>query len=139
MMADPCESATTRGSLQCDSSGIREEPRYVAAPMELSQHVLVQKSRIHGKGVFASRLLSRGSVIGEYDGPVRKRNGRYVLWVEQHCGCWIGIDGRNELRYLNHSLIPNAEFRGTLLVATRDIHPGEEITFHYGDEWEDVP
>ncbi len=107
--------------------------------MELSQHVLVRKSRIHSKGVFASRFLPRGSVVGEYDGPVRKRNGRYVLWVEQRCGCWIGIDGRNELRYLNHSLTPNAEFRGTLLVAMRDIHPGEEITFHYGDEWEDIP
>ncbi len=41
----------------------------------------------------------------------------------------------NQLRYLNHSPKPNAEFEGAELYAIRAIKPGEEITFDYGREF----
>ena len=44
----------------------------------------------------------------------------------------------NDLRFLNHSSRPNAEFRGQHLYAVRNIQSGDEVTFHYGDDWEDV-
>ena len=46
---------------------------------------------------------------------------------------------RSGLRFLNHASKPNAEFDGDRLYARRVIRKDEEITFHYGEEWEDVP
>jgi len=104
----------------------------------LSSRVYVAKSGIHGKGVFAKRPLSKGEYIGEYTGPIASRDGTYVLWVHEEDGSAYGISGRNSLRYLNHRSSCNAEFDGSELYAIQDIQVDEEITFHYGDEWEDI-
>jgi SET domain-containing protein len=61
--------------------------------------------------------------------------GPHVLWVEEEDGCWLGRDGRNILRYLNHHEEPSAEFDGFELYALRDIPAGKEITIHYGEEF----
>ena len=98
----------------------------------------VAASAIHGKGLFAARRLPRGAEIGRYEGSITRRNGSHVLWVEDDDGEYFGIQGENELRYLNHSSSPNAEFYGDILYATRAIRPDEEITFHYGEDWADV-
>jgi SET domain-containing protein len=39
---------------------------------------------------------------------------------------------------MNHSSRPNTEFVGVNLYALRDIQAGEELTFHYGEDWEGV-
>lgn len=96
----------------------------------------VKPSKIHGRGLFARRRIRNGSRIGAYEGPRTIRDGRYVLWTYDDEGNEVGVRGRNELRFLNHSGQPNAEFRGLELFAIRNIQPGTEITFHYGDEWE---
>lgn len=96
-------------------------------------------SPIHGKGVFAARRIARGELIGVYAGTPTDRDGTYVLWVEGEDGSMGGLRGRNGLRYLNHCSRPNAEFDGDHLYALRAIREDEEITFHYGEEWEGVP
>lgn len=98
----------------------------------------VKESNIHGKGVFALQGFNEGDFIGRYDGPETSEDDTYVLWVEVDDNEWRGYDGQGRLRYLNHSSYPNSEFKGRDLFATRAIQPGEEITFYYGDEWEDV-
>ena len=105
---------------------------------DLSEWVEAQASPIHGTGCFARRQIRKGTFIGSYEGPATMTDDRYVLWVDDGDGVWRGIDGRNELRYLNHSSKPNAAFDGPELFALRTIRPGEEITFHYGEEWEGV-
>ena len=60
------------------------------------------------------------------------RTGRGVLWVLEDEGSYRGVKVINQLRYLNHSLKPNADFWGTALYATRAIKPGEELTFYNG-------
>lgn len=70
--------------------------------------------------------------MGEYDGPDVDENGSHVLWVEDGDE-WFARDGKNLLRYLNHSANPHAEFRGFELYAIRDIEPDEEITIDYGE------
>ncbi len=77
-------------------------------------------------------------MIGVYSGPLVEHDGTYVLWVEYEDGDWRGVDGVNELRYLNHHSRPNAEFEGDALYARRSIPAGEELTIHYGDDWSDV-
>lgn len=104
----------------------------------MSRPTYVKKSPIHGRGVFARRHLGRGTYIGRYHGNTTTRNGRYVLWVLQDDGGHVGINGRNGLRFLNHSRRPNAEFIGNELFATRIIRAHEEITIDYGHDWSDT-
>lgn len=96
----------------------------------------VRESSIHGLGVFAASDIPPGAAIGLYEGDVTDENGTHVLWVEQDDGSELGIDGRNDLRYLNHSAAPNCEFDGPELYSLISISPGQELTFHYGDDWD---
>jgi SET domain-containing protein len=98
----------------------------------------IKTSPIHGRGLFARQRISRGRLIGTYEGPDATRNGKYVLWVLEHDGTHRGIRGRNALRYVNHCGQPNAEFRGADLFAIRVIGPDEEITIDYGPDWADL-
>ncbi len=118
-------------------SALRTVPQTYDAP--LSEKIHVKASSIHGLGCFASREILKGELLGRYEGPTVKRDGTYVLWVLQENGEYIGINGQNELRYLNHSSRFNAEFQENSLFAIKKIKPGEEIKIHYGEEWDDVP
>lgn len=93
-------------------------------------------SSIHGRGLFAGAAIPSGAYIGFYEGRETVENGMHVLWVQQSDddGDWLGYDGTNELRFLNHSAEPNCEMDGQELFAARDIEHGEELTIDYG-EW----
>ena len=96
-------------------------------------------SPIHGRGLFATEAIPAGSHIGRYDGRRTGEDGMHVLWVEGDAAEeWVGYDGTNVLRFMNHSKQPNAEMDGQDLYAGRDIAAGEEITIDYG-EWFDEP
>lgn len=105
----------------------------------------VAESPVHGRGLFARHDIPANTRIGHYDGPQTPENGMYVLWVEEGAdgdnaedddNTWIGYEGENELRFLNHAKRPNAEMDGLDLYACRDIIAGEEITIDYGEEFE---
>ncbi|MBL1276710.1 MAG: SET domain-containing protein-lysine N-methyltransferase [Ectothiorhodospiraceae bacterium] len=86
-------------------------------------------SPIHGKGLFASRRITKGEVLGTVSGFWTKRNGPYVLWVEEDKGFRVECD----FRFINHNPKPNAAYYDTLEVcALRSIAKGEEITHDYG-------
>ena len=106
--------------------------------MNPNRRILVKQSSIHGRGVFARRRLRAGAYIGTFEGDATTSDGEHVLWVLGDDDREYGLRGRNELRFLNHSRLPNAEFEGPDLFAIRNIQPGAEITFHYGDAWEEV-
>lgn len=91
----------------------------------------VAESPIHGKGVFASRPINEGEILGILSTTPSSRNGSHVLWITEdrkvrvHCN----------LRYVNHSESPNAVYYDTLeVVALRNIKKGEEITHDYSGE-----
>lgn len=105
------------------------------APPDLEYFFYVDDSPIHGRGLFARQPIPPGTFLGEYDGPLTAENGMHVLWTQDDDGEWIGRDGQNLLRYINHASEPCAEFSGFDLYALRPIEPGEEITIHYGDEF----
>ena len=101
----------------------------------------VADSPVHGRGLFARHDIAAGTWIGHYDGPQTMENGMHVLWVESGDAeaeedDWIGYDGNNELRFLNHTKEPNGEMDGLDLYAVKDIKAGEEITIDYGEEFE---
>ena len=106
------------------------------APCNTSGRVYVAPSPIHGLGLFAACTVHPGELIGEYDGPRVEQDGPYVLWIEEEAGGkWIGYDGRNEMRYMNHSDRPNAEMDGLYCYALREIPRDSEITIDYGPDW----
>ena len=105
----------------------------------MSPLIAVRESSIHGRGLFAAQPIPEGTVLGHYEGPHvfdESDDGPHVLWVWIDVERMVGIDGRNELRYVNHSTDPNVQFVGPELTALRDIEPGEELTHHYGEGWE---
>jgi len=95
--------------------------------------VYVAPSTIHGRGLFARRRIQRDEYIGTYSGRPTRTDGMHVLWLwNDDAECWEGIDGDNEMRFLNHSRSPNADWWGDELYAIRTISRDEEITFDYG-------
>ena len=116
-----------------------EPPSGPRTPGSLPQGALeVRDSPIHGKGLFATQNIARDTLLGTYEGEPAHENSVYVLWVEYDDGEVVGIDGKNDLRFVNHSRTPNAEFWGDQLYALSDIPEGAEITFDYGEDWEHV-
>jgi SET domain-containing protein len=102
--------------------------------------VAAQESPIHGVGVFAVAEIEAHTLIGTYLGAPTSVDGTYVLWIESDDpNGWRGIDGHGILRHLNHSCTPNVEFDSAELYALRDIEPGEELLFDYGEEWANIP
>lgn len=93
-------------------------------------------SAIHGNGAFATRTFAIGDHLGTYVGEPTNNDGTHVLWIETDDGDWRGIDGTGVLRWLNHSADANVEFAGADLRAISAIKPGDELLFHYGEEWE---
>jgi SET domain len=91
-----------------------------------------------GKGVFASGLIKRSTVIGGFRGRPR--------WIWDIPGeVWpytIQVDydryvvprRKGVVWYLNHSCEPNCCITGKNLVAARDIEEGEELTFDYSSD-----
>ena len=99
-------------------------------------------SRIHGTGLLARARHPRGDLLLEYRGPIvdspppPDAQGR-VFALELRPGTWIdGSGADNPARHANHSCAPTAEAvrdgDRILLVARRDLEPGDEITFDYG-------
>jgi len=98
--------------------------------------VYVADSPIHDKGLFAGSSLEAGQLIGFYEGLPVDEDGRYVLWIEGESGeAWVGYDGQNEMRFMNHADEPNAEMDGLYCYALKNIERGTEITIDYG--WND--
>ena len=113
----------------------------------------VRGSKIHGRGMFASKEIPKGTRVIEYVGErITKAEGwRRELARQERAkrggdGCIyifelnskVDIDGSvlwNTARYINHSCDPNCEsqvLRGRVwLVAIRNIKPGEELSYDY--------
>ena len=91
----------------------------------------VARSPIHGKGVFASRSIKEGELIGMLKASPATRNGHHVLWLTEN----EKVRVRCQLRFVNHSENPNACYYDTLeVVALRDIDKDEEITHDYSGD-----
>ena len=100
-----------------------------------------------GLGLFATAPIKKRAFIAEYKGrkltnevadKLEARGNRYLYEINSR---WT-IDGttrRNVARYANHSCRPNAESyevgRRMFLRAIKNIRPGDEITYDYGDDY----
>lgn len=130
-----------------------------------SPYILVKRSSIHSRGVFARKDIPKGERVIEYVGKKLTKAQSYKQADipmarhkedPSHGAVYIfelnkryDIDGDvtyNTARLINHSCDPNCEtdiIRGHIwIIALRDIKKGEEITYNYGyeiDDYKDHP
>src|ERR1700730_13875721 len=111
--------------------------------LKLAPGLTIKASSIDGRGCFATTPFKRGLKIAEYAGEkisnaeAERRKHRRILRICAIDERWSidGSRGGNGTHYINHSCRPNCfmrTVRGHLLVlALRDIEPGEELTIDY--------
>ncbi len=122
--------------------------RKKTARPEPAKNVRVGKSGVHGRGVFATREIRKGSRIIEYTGeripwkeaqdlpPADPKNPYHTFFFSLDDGNVINaaVDG-NEARWINHSCDPNCETderSGRIYVfALRGLKKGEELFYDY--------
>lgn len=131
--------------------------RAIAAPPTDLPYA-VRRSRVHGRGAFATRDIRKGEIVDEYVGDRishAQANWRYrhrdhsdshtFLFTVSSRTVIDGSIGGNDSRFINHKCEPNCEpqiRRGRVfIVATRTIPAGEELGFEYniGREDDDPP
>ncbi|HYD96327.1 MAG TPA: SET domain-containing protein-lysine N-methyltransferase [Noviherbaspirillum sp.] len=110
---------------------------------------VVKNSRVHGRGVFATRKIPAGTCIIEYQGEritwkeaVRRENLKapdnfHTFFFSLESGRIIdGGSNGNDARWINHACEPNCEAREedgrVFIYALRDIARGEELNYDYG-------
>tara|TARA_Y200000002_G_scaffold382017_1_gene397690 strand:- start:479 stop:973 length:495 start_codon:yes stop_codon:yes gene_type:complete len=119
----------------------------------------VQKSKVHGYGVFALKNIKKETKVIEYIGEkISKKEGdkrsadriKKYLKSNKTGSVYIfeldnktDIDGSpsyNKARYINHSCDPNCEvdiINGKIWISSiRKINKGEELTYDYGYEFD---
>ena len=108
--------------------------------------VLVDKSAIHGKGLYAKEKIPAKRKIGSLAGVIiSKKTAREKAKKKESISIvelWNGkaLDAsviNNELRFINHSCRPNTYMRTTgnhvEFYSLRSIKPNEELTCNYGE------
>ncbi|MGQ9424463.1 SET domain-containing protein [Gilvimarinus sp. F26214L] len=91
----------------------------------------VARSTIHGKGLFATVDIPKGTLIGYCKTRRTRIPGDHTLWLDRG-----PVDVTCRLRYINHSPKPNVAYYDDLsVVALKRIRVGDELTHHYGDDW----
>lgn len=113
--------------------------------------IVVRRSGIHGRGVFARRLLREGETVCEYKGEriseaeIGRRypeqrdglNHTFVFGVEHDLNIDGGANG-NIARWINHGCDANCDTyekdQRIYVRAIRDIRPGEELSYDYAIE-----
>jgi len=111
-----------------------------------ARKVYVDKSAISGRGVFAKKDVKKGEIIFIAKGTPRHLKVRNKKdsqlgpdWLGVGRDLWIDPYDYNPLSYINHSCEPNAGIKGAVtVVASQNIHHGEEITFDYSTTESDL-
>lgn len=92
----------------------------------------VDHSEIHGRGLFATEAIRKGTIIGHCKTRKTRVQSEYTLWLDKG-----PVDVTCRLKYINHNSIPNVAYQDDLsVVALKNIKAGQELTHHYGADWE---
>jgi len=113
-----------------------------------------RRSKLHGWGVFAAQRITKNTRIIDYAGEKishqesLKREERYMkrgcIWCFQINRRWVrdAARGGNVARFINHACKPNCYSqiigKDIWIRAGRNIQPGEELTYDYFTDGEQV-
>ena len=113
------------------------------------RRIVVRRSGVHGKGVYAVQPLAKGETVIEYIGEViswrealrrhprdpKDPNHTFYFHIDDQHVIDAGVGG-NAARWINHACKPNCEAdedEGRVFIkALRAIRPGEELFYDYG-------
>jgi uncharacterized protein len=139
--------AKSHKNLNGHSVNVRQAGIASAAP---APKIVVRSSGVHGRGVYAGRLLKKGERVIEYKGerittreadrrpPSDPDDDSHTFLFALDDGKYVldGSVGGNQARWINHSCAPNCETEedeGRVFIhALRDIAAGEELFYDYG-------
>jgi len=98
--------------------------------------VIVKKSKIQGRGVFAARDFKKGETVLKWDVSRELSEEEAENFPEDQKGYVAFWGGKYVLqlppaRYVNHSCEPNTFVKDFCDIAKKDIKKGEEITSDY--------
>lgn len=117
--------------------------------MKDSPPIVVRRSKIQGRGVFATRDIAAGERVVEYTGarisadeadsqnPDDEASGHHhtFLFAIDDDVVIDGSNGGNDARFINHACEPNCEVvisRGRVFIhALEDIAGGDELLYDY--------
>lgn len=103
----------------------------------MASKIIIGKSKIHGKGIFARQDIKKGEIVCIIKGPQMFKINRSMKDALSHPD-WVGLKANNWVdpispyKYLNHSCDPNTAIKGyKTLIAIENICKGAEITIDY--------
>ncbi len=104
--------------------------------MEDNKDIIVKKSKIQGKGVFANRNFKKGEIVIKWN-TSKKINKSEFAKLPKHKKKYIAlingeyIVNQSPAKFVNHSCNSNTKVKNFCDVAIRNIKNGEEITGNY--------
>jgi hypothetical protein len=118
------------------------------SPRDAVPYFEIRKSKIQGRGAFATRRIRAGARVIEYTGELISQdeaNRRYeddsmgrhhtFLFAVEGDRVIDGAAGGNESRFINHSCAPNcqavSEGQRVFIEALTTIEPGTELVYDY--------
>lgn len=110
--------------------------------MFLIKDISVKKTKNKGKGIFATKEILPGTIIGDYLGVItewknekRMKDGIYNMYYSDSAMIQPNPRRNPGVHFINHSCEPNCGMtsikRHTIYFALRRIFKGEELTVHY--------
>lgn len=114
---------------------------------DIEKFIFVKSSAIHGNGIFTSVDIPSGTPILNISGEVisgyecerreEEENNVYIFWNGDDS--FIDTSATNKIKYINHNCNYNCDVMESngdqlILVATKEISSGEELTIDYGYE-----
>jgi len=107
----------------------------------MSTNVVVKKSKIHGKGVFAARDFKKGEVVinwADCSETLAKKEMHALPAAKKKYVSYLGrgkyVLFKSPGKFVNHSCEANTKAINGRDVAVRNIRKGEEITANYIEE-----
>src|SRR5438046_4808153 len=142
--------ATTKSQRAARSARSRRTTR--SARRQHNSWLVLRRSKIHGRGVYARVDIPKGTRLIEYTGEHisnAEADRRYedekmsahhtFLFILNSRTCIDAAVGGNVSRFINHSCDPNCEAiiegQHIWIDAIRDIAAGEELGYDYEYDW----
>jgi SET domain-containing protein len=140
-----------RTTQQCALSPTEHHHMTSSKARRRGPRIVVRRSGIHGRGVFARRLIHEDETVCEYRGEIISEaelarrypedmeglNHTFAFGVEHDHNIDGGAKG-NIARWINHSCGPNCDTfekdKRIFVRAIRDIRTGEELSYDYNIE-----
>jgi len=103
----------------------------------MNKDIIVKKSKINKKGVFAARDFKKGEVVLKWNPKILEKSEVQKLKDSQKHYLYENSKDKYFLmqspeKFVNHSCEANTQVKNSCDVAVRDIKKGEEITSDYG-------